>query len=187
VIDGFDATTWRRVLQEAATAGDSSRGAKAFLALAQIDPTAFQDSRVIPAAAMVVVGIELGDRTVADSVYDTVVSERIGSGGPDVLFHVTSFYGGSRGAKRATELVRRPEVLARATPALRIAMALRDAPCKEKPALFDQAARDGDDRTLAQLNKMQASDCNPSTGICCMPFEPRLAPTIAQIRARTQK
>jgi serine/threonine-protein kinase len=187
IVDGFDAATWRRVLQEATAASDASRGAKALLALAQVEPAAFQDSRVIPAAAAVTVGIELGDRAVADSVYDFLSSDRIGSGGPDVLFHVTSFYGGSRGAKRAADLLRRPEVLARSTPALRVALDLRDAPCKEKPSLFERAARDGDDRTLSQLTKMQSPDCNPSSGICCMPFDPKIGPTITQIRSRIQK
>jgi serine/threonine-protein kinase len=175
------------VLQESADVSDAGRGAKAILALAQIDAAAFQDSTVIPAVAAVAVAIELGDRATADSVYELLASEKIGSGGPDVLFHMTSFHAGSRGAKRAAEILARPDVLARATPALKVALALRDAPCKDKPALFDRAAQEGDERTLSQLLKMRDPECDNSTGVCCMPYEPKIHETIAQIRARAQR
>ncbi len=186
-IEGLDAATWRRVLLEASAASDAGRGAKAILALAELDPAAFQQAPVYAAAAGLAVAIELGDRAIADSVFGALAGERSGGGGPDVLFHVTSFYGGSQGEKRAAELLRRPEVAARATPALRVAMALRNASCKEKPALFDQAGRDGDERALSQLNDMRSPDCDRSAGVCCMPHEPRIDAAIAQIRARLQK
>jgi serine/threonine-protein kinase len=186
-VDGLDGPTWRRVLQQSATAQDALRGAKAIVALAQVDPGAFQRPELIPAAAAVAVAVEIGDRRIADSVFDVLSSERLGGGGPDVLFHMTSFYGGSRGAKRAADLLLRPEILGRATPALQVAMALRDASCAEKPGLFDRAAREGDERTLSQLAKMRDPDCQPSTGICCMMFDQKLKATIAQIRVRLQR
>jgi eukaryotic-like serine/threonine-protein kinase len=73
------------------------------------------------------------------------------------------------------------------TPALRVAMDLRAAPCKEKVAVFERAARDGDERTFKLLADMRSPDCDASMGVCCMPMEPRLEPTMAQIRARLQK
>jgi len=47
--------------------------------------------------------------------------------------------------------------------------------------------RDGDERTLSQLSKMRSTDCDPSTGVCCMPYDAPLGAAIAQIQARISK
>ena len=186
-VDGLDAAKWRAVLREAATTMDPSRGAKAFLALAELDAGAFGEPDIVPAAASAAVGIEIGDRATADKVFEHLGSAALGSGGPDVLFQMTSYYGGSRGAIRAAALLEKPEVMARASPALRVAMALRDAPCEEKPALFERAAAEGDGRTLSILSRMISPECDSASGACCRAHDPKLAGAFAKLRARVPK
>jgi hypothetical protein len=52
---------------------------------------------------------------------------------------------------RATDLLRKPEVATRATPATRVSFELRDAPCDKKLTLLDRGVADGDGRTLVVL------------------------------------
>jgi serine/threonine-protein kinase len=186
-IDGLDATKWRGIIRDAATAMDPSRGAKAFLALAELDPRAFGDPEIIAAAASAAIGVELGHRDTADKIYGLLGSDTLGSGGPDVLYQMTSYYGGSRGARRAAEMLQRPDVMARATPALKIALALRDTPCKDRPTLYEQAVRDGDERTTSLMSKMITPDCDGATGACCRKHDPQLADAFGKLRARLHK
>src|SRR5262249_55227792 len=127
---------------------------------------AFREHDVIASASAIAVAVEMGDRSMADDVFAALAGPSLGEGGPDVLLHVTSFYGGSRGAARAAELLAKPEVLARASPALRVARDLKIAACKDRPALFDRAAADGDERSLTMLAAMLDPDCKEATGVC---------------------
>ncbi len=150
-------------MNEAAAAHDAKRSAASLLALAKAAPEAFRDRDLIAETAAVAVTVAL-DRALADDVFALLTGPSLGESGPDVLFHMTSFYGGSRGAARAAELLAQPEVLARASPALRVARELKSLPCKDRPALFDRAAAEGDERALNLLAAMLAPECADSFG-----------------------
>jgi hypothetical protein len=177
----------RFALGEAAAAHDAKRGARALLALSRSSPEAFRDRDVVANAAAVAVTAALGEPALADEVFATLGGPALGESGPDVLFHVTSFYGGSRGAVRAADLLANPAVLARASPALRITRELKTASCRERPALYERAAADGDERTLALLGAMLAPECSETPGACCAPNDPKLATANGDLRKRLHK
>ena len=79
------------------------------------------------------------------------------------------------------------EVLARASPALRVARELKGLACKDRPALFDRAAAEGDERTLTLLAAMLAPECDETAGACCAPRDPRLAAAVSRLRPRLRK
>jgi len=81
--------------------------------------------------------------------------------------------------------LRDKKVLERASPALRVAVELRDAPsCKEKLALLDRAKTDGDTRVVAVLEILRAQRCIPRAGECCYRTNNDVDDTIKQIWAR---
>ncbi len=184
---GADAYPMRFALGEAAAAHDAKRGALALLALTKAAPEAFRDRDVIANAAAVSVTVALGEPKLADEVFAALGGPALGENGPDVLFHVTSFYGGSRGAVRATDLLAKPAVLARASPGLRIARELKIAPCRDRAALFERAASEGDDRALAMLGAMLAPECAATPGACCAPNDAKLAAANVELRRRLRK
>ena len=186
-VDGLDGPGWRGVLKEATDAKDTLRAATAILALAQIEPDAFGPKDLGPLAASVAIAIELGDRATADKVYALLEGPTLGSGAADVLYQMQSFFGGSRGAKRASAILHQPAVLARATPALRIALELREAPCGARAALFERAGAEGDERAQAILIDMRSSDCDPNAGACCARFDPKAEAALEQLRVRLAK
>ncbi len=186
-VSAADVYPMRFALGEAAAAHDGKRGARALLALAKAGPEAFRDRDVIANAAAVAVTVALAEPALADEVFATLGGPAIGESGPDVLFHITSFYGGSRGAVRAADLLAKPEVLARASPALRIARDLKSAPCRDRAALYDRASAEGDERALVLLEAMQAPSCNAATGACCAPHDAKLAAANTALRHRLRK
>jgi serine/threonine-protein kinase len=176
----------RTVMNEAAAARDAKRGAAAVMALAKAAPEAFRDRDVIAEAAAVAVSVAL-DPALAGDVFGLLGGPTLGEGGPDVLFHVASFYGGSKGAARAQELLATPEVLARASPALRVTRDLKNLPCKDRPSLFDRAVAEGDERTLAMFSASLSPSCVDSSGACCAQADPRLVTATARLRQRLHK
>ena len=72
--------------------------------------------------------------------------------GADRLYRFVENGGKAPWALRAAELLREPEVVAHASPAVAIAFALRDAPCDQKIAMLDRAVTDGDERALVVLD-----------------------------------
>lgn len=182
-IDGIDGAGWRKLLAAAALGGDAGRGAKAIFALAQIDPDAFTDRAVIQHAALAATAAATGDAAMADQVLELLGSDQLGSAGADVLFQMASVHGGSRGAARAAALLATSEVLARVSPALRVAMDLRAASCAERPASFERIAREGDYRALLLLQSMRPPSCNTGGG-CCLSHHPGYAPTVIKLGER---
>jgi serine/threonine-protein kinase len=145
-----DAPAARLLLRRAAGARDWVRATEAFYTLVDHDPAAFRDAALLGpardlAAAMAPTG---GDE--ADRMFEALAN-RAGSGGLDVLYEIVRTRGGSKAAKRALDLLSKPEVLARATPELRATVALRTAACSEMPGLLDRAAAEGDARTLVVM------------------------------------
>jgi serine/threonine-protein kinase len=134
--------------------------------LAEIDPLAFGDRNV--AAAVAEVAARLAFENDADaSVVFSALSDRAGASGLDILYDVASTRGGSKGARRANEILRQDDARARASPALRITLELRSARCQDKKELFERAATEGDQRTLLLLDRLRAPSFCATPGQCC--------------------
>jgi hypothetical protein len=179
-VDGKNVDGWLLILKEASEGQDAGRSLKALDAIATIDPSRFDHPFVIVHAGAGAVLAALGGEASDKQLFDLLVSDRIASAGPDILFRMAAFHGGSRGAERAAALLQDEAVLARGTPALRVTVALRNAACAERHALFDQAARDGDERTLLILNEMYDEYCRG----CCLRADPNLLRAIQALRDR---
>jgi hypothetical protein len=160
----FDATATRASLRRTAASHDWPRATDAFLALVDRDPASFHDPAIMSAARdLAAASIATGGET-ADRIFDAL-GERLGSDGPDILFDVARTRGGSRAATRAQEILHRSDVTARASPALRVTIALRDALCAEKPGLLEAAVKDGDARTVAVMQVVAASCVGKPKGL----------------------
>src|SRR5262249_13793143 len=122
----------------------------------------------------------------ADGAFDTVASA-FGSAGPDALYDIVSARGGSKAAALAEDRLRRRDVLDRATPALRIAWALRQATCEEKPAWFERAGSEGDMRALILLEILRSARCNTRIGQCCFHHNALLDEATRTLHARLHK
>lgn len=75
----------------------------------------------------------------------------VSRGGADLLYRFAESGGKAPWAQRARALLRDKDVQRSATPAVRIAWALRDAGCAEKLTLLDRAVKEGDARALVAL------------------------------------
>jgi hypothetical protein len=113
----------------------------------------------------------------------SVVSEKMGSHGDDILLELVTTRGGSRAARRAEELLMDPKIFSRGTPAMRVAFELRVAPCDQKPKLFERAKADGDARALGQLTMLN-QECRRRSGSCCLHKDPKLKDAVASMRER---
>jgi serine/threonine protein kinase len=179
-VDGKDAQAWRDQLRSAVIRSDAGRATDSVFALAQIDPARFGDPNLLADTAAAANLAAQGDEKLADKVFSLLASDALGAYGPDVLYRLTSLHGGSRGARRAAELLAAESVRKNASKALLVAMALRDAPCSARLALLERAGQEGDERALLLLLAMRGESCNP----CCMNNEPRLDAAIRAVRER---
>jgi serine/threonine-protein kinase len=150
-----DAAAARLRLRTAAGMRDWAHAADAFLALVDSDPTAFQDATLVGPIRDLATALALPGGDSADRVFDAL-AHRAGSGGLDILYDIVRTRGGSKASTRALELLAKSDVIARATPELRITVALRVAPCAEMPALLPRAAAEGDGRTLIVMQTIGA-------------------------------
>jgi serine/threonine-protein kinase len=118
------------------------------VALVDVDPESLRRPDVAVAARDVTAALER--ESGAEKLF-TALAKGPGDEGLDVLYDIVQSKGGSHAAERASELLRGDAVLLRASPALRIAFRLRDAPCVDKIPLFDVAAKEGDGRALVVM------------------------------------
>ncbi|MDC3959166.1 serine/threonine-protein kinase [Polyangium jinanense] len=183
-IDGADATEWAERLRRAASRKEWRPGAKAFLALAKLDPARLTGSELRGDVATVVAGIGFETSfTESDQVFDALENE-LGSGGLDVLFHVVRTRGGSKASRRAQDILGKPGILDRATPALRVAYELRKSACPDKRALFSRAAEEGDGRALEELLIVKDVPCSAKRDPCCYREDAELKDAISKLRAK---
>ncbi len=143
----------REALVAAVKADRWAEAAEALDALARRDPGALGDRKVAAAASKLALSISLGGGKHADMVFGAL-SGGLAPAGLDVLYDIIEARGRSAPALRAAELLRDPEVAARATPATRIAFQLRDVPCDKKLTLLDRGVADGDGRALLVMEKV---------------------------------
>jgi serine/threonine-protein kinase len=178
-----DAAAWRGRMRAAADGKEWGRGADALLALAELDSKAFEAREVAGAAVAITAGIELGSDPRSDKIFD-VLANKLGAAGLDILYMIVSTRGGSKAASRAAELLRSKAVMERASPALRIAIELRDAACKDKLALLPRVINEGDVRAISVLDIYRADTCKPRIGQCCFRKNQQVEDAIRQTRAR---
>jgi serine/threonine-protein kinase len=156
---GLDAAAARARLREVSKTRDWPRATKAIEALVALDPAALRDPNVVPGIVSVAVALEATGGADADTVFD-LLTNRAGTDGLDILFEMVRTRGGTKGGKRAAEVLRQPEIVAREPAALRIAFELREAPCDKKPGLYERAVKEGDGRTVTELRVMRAAECD---------------------------
>lgn len=173
----------RERLLSAAKYKEFSSGEEALIRMLQADPAAFRDREVQKAAAAIAVKIAFRTDARADQVFEAL-EKKLGEGGFDVLYEMVSAHGDSKGAERAMAILKRPEVLGRLAPPLKIAVELREASCKQKPALFDRAGREGDERVTVVLQLLRSPECKPKIGQCCFREDPALERALTALRAR---
>lgn len=124
--------------------------------LATLDPGAGTDSEVIRG----IVAAVQGD---PDSVEATAIllEQDLGADGVDLLYDLTVKQTGARWKPRLNHSLTKPEVLAKASPAARLALELRAAKfCEAKRALLPRVQKEGDRRALIQLRSLaQTQGC----------------------------
>ncbi|HEU4405772.1 MAG TPA: protein kinase [Polyangiaceae bacterium] len=137
---------------------DYESGRKALSELASLDPPSLTKTNVSTAAIDVLTGVEESGKPGSAELFELLASEQCAPHGLDLLYDVVHLRGGRKAARRAAELLRNPEVLARGSPALRVTFILREADCAHKEALAQRAVTDGDGRTLYLL-KLALGGC----------------------------
>jgi serine/threonine-protein kinase len=174
----------RAELWKAVAKRDPKRGAQAVISLADAEPAAFREPDVIAAAANLAATMDALDASVANTMFD-LFTQKLGAEGVDVLFEIVRTRGAEKGpGKRAMDLLRDDKIVARASPALRVLLELRAAPCPKKRELFERAAADGDARMLLELRSLRSSPCTKKAGPCCFKTDKPLYDAINTLKTR---
>ncbi|MCA9622378.1 MAG: hypothetical protein KC731_25310, partial [Myxococcales bacterium] len=179
-VGGLDANAWAVKLQQAVGSKSTDAAAASIQALADIDPDRLGSEALVANVALAVVDITLTPK--ADTVFERLGSPDAGAAGPDVFYRLVAFHGGSKAARRAQDLLDKPEVMARASKAMRIAYLLHTTPCQQRADLLERAGEEGDRRALLLLSNMTPRDCSS----CCL-HAPGLGPAIRKIDERTKQ
>ena len=150
------------------------------------DPSATQDPKLV---------LEVRNWALAKETQEgafTLMETSMGSNGPDTLYNIAYELGPNYAgvAEKAKKILQRPDVKAKASPALAVTLDLRSAnKCESKKALLSQAGQVGDNNTLSVLKTytptrgcgfLSARDCWP-----CMHKDGSLSSAIHDIEART--
>ena len=159
-------------------------GSKAVLALAELDPELLTSAALRDEVVAVAAGIAFeSNNETADQVFE-VLQSKVGPGGLDVLFDIVRSRGGTKGGRRASEILAQPEVLGRASPGLRITFEIRRATCGKKRELLDRAAEEGDARTLYELQSLHGARCKSSKDPCCFREDQAMVEAIQKLKTR---
>jgi serine/threonine-protein kinase len=183
-----NAADLHRVLERAYSGTKAPEIAMAEAALVVADdPQASSDLKLLEDIRLVA----LVDRDGSDAAF-TLLETKLGPAGPDILYDVGYLASGQNypsAAKRARQSLEKPEVLAVASDALRLALSWRNAKtCEARHALLDEAKDQADARALPLLRPYQATmgcgflrrrDCFP-----CMHRDHALGDAITAIEAR---
>jgi hypothetical protein len=113
-----------------------------------------------------------------------LLTDKMGTAGPDVLFELIATKGGTNAQKHADRLLQDEAVRKRGNLAMNIAWDLRTAKsCDAKRALFGRAKKDGDYRALRELQILK-SRRHCRTVNCCLGTDQELADTVRAIMDR---
>jgi len=152
-VDNLDTAGFWALFEKSSAVKDWTTGSRAFLALARREPALLDDeitrARVVALAAGIA---HEGPSELSTAIFDVLTSQA-GAGGLDALYELAVSRGGTRGGHLAREILLRPDVKRRESPALRIAIEFFAAPCATRRRLLDRAAAEGDRRTLVQLQE----------------------------------
>jgi hypothetical protein len=179
---GVSAAELRAKLEKDLLVGNHRAAVADIDALVQKDPTAIEDRDLRATVVDLAMRIMVGGGSAADELFD-MITQRMGTHGDDILYELVTTRGGSHAAKRAEDLLKSPAIVARGTPAMRVAWELRTSPCDKKAELIERAKVDGDARAFGQL-VLLGNDCRRRGGPCCMHDDPRLKEAIASMKAR---
>jgi hypothetical protein len=127
-----------------------------FRRVAELSPATLADPTYLPVVVDLIINVGQRSGAEADQVFD-LLENRTGAAGLEVLYDVVQRRGGTLAATRATEILKKPDVLARANAPLRVAFELRIAPCSEKGKLLERAVAEGDWRTLQVFDTVRSA------------------------------
>jgi serine/threonine-protein kinase len=181
-VAGLDASGWRMNLRNAARRKEWAAASAAVLTLLRLDPGAFRDHDVQAALRNTAVGLEDAGGEASDKFFDAL-SSQAGSQGLDLVYDVARYRVGTKAGKRATEILRRPEVMMAGSPALKVLFDFREASCVGRRDLFSRMAEQGDERALAELVAQRDADCGRRDP-CCYKENRALAAAIRSLKAR---
>ena len=127
----------------------------------------------------------LPDRPEAGKLMN-LLTGKMAPGGLDILYEITVTRGGTAAANAAAGVLDQDRLRTRGSPAMQIAWELRHAKsCDDKIALFDRAKREGDRRSITELQILKS--CNRRTPkSCCLRDDDRVKETIAAIETRSK-
>jgi eukaryotic-like serine/threonine-protein kinase len=180
---GLDAAGWRMVLRNAVRLKDWAKGSEAVLTLMRIDPDAFRDRDVQNGMRSVAVAMQDAGGEPAEKFFGALTNET-GSDGLDLLYDVARFRTWTKAGKRATETLRNPEVMMRASTPLKALFEFREASCMAKRDGFAKLAEQGDDRALFELTSLRDAECRRRRDPCCFNDNRALADAIRSLKAR---
>jgi serine/threonine-protein kinase len=180
---GLDAAGWRMTLRNAVRQKDWGKGAEAVFTLMRIDPEAFRDRDVQNGMRGVAVALQDAGGEPADKFFGTLTNETA-SDGLDLLYDLSRFRGWTKAGKRATDTLRNPEVMMRASTPLKVLFDFREASCMAKRDSFGKMAEQGDDRALYELTSLRDAECRSRRDACCFTESRALADAIKSLKAR---
>lgn len=156
--------------------GKDWRGsAKEAIALIKGAPDVFSDVDLAQRTERL--AIALSKENAADELLEALAND-LGSKGLDILYALVEGQGRAPVALAAMKLLEDKTRVARGTPAMQIALALRVSSCAEKLKLLERASKDGDMRTRIVLETL---------GRDCFPQSADLEKTIFDLRVRYPK
>ena len=181
-VAGLDASGWRMNLRNAARRKEWPAASEAVLTLLRLDHSAFRDHDVQGALRNTAAGLEDAGGEAADKFFETL-STRAGAEGLDLIYDIARFRTTTKAGKRATEILRRPDVMIAASPALKVLFDYREASCVGRRDLFTRMAEQGDERALGELVAQRDADCGRRDP-CCYKESRALATAIRSLKAR---
>ncbi|MFO0573888.1 MAG: serine/threonine-protein kinase [Polyangia bacterium] len=159
---------------------------QAMAPLGRLDPGTARDTEMVKILVAAIQGPPEALQAAA-----VLLEEDLGEAGVDLLYDLTVKQTQAKWKPRINQSLTRPEVVARASAATRVALELRAArTCEAKRELLGRAQREGDHRALALLRPLQwtrgcgffsLQDCWP-----CMRRDGALQQTISAIEARAK-
>jgi serine/threonine protein kinase len=180
---GTDAAGFRTRLRNAARQKDWIKGGEAVVGLLKLEPRAFRDYDVANAARAVAVGLDQAGGDPAAQFFAALTNDA-GQSGLDLLYDVSRFRPATKAAKTALDILRRPEVMGKASTPLRVLVDLREASCIAKRDQFAKVGEQGDDRALFELELLRDTECPRKTDACCYKDNKALAAAIKTLKSR---
>ncbi len=177
----LDAAGWRMIVRNAVREKDWAKGSEAVLTLLRVDRDAFRDRDVQNGVRNVAVALEDAGGDPADKFFGALTNDN-GEGGLDVLYDIARFRAWTKAGKRATDTLRRPEVMMRASPPLKALFEFREASCMAKRDTFGKLAEQGDDRALTELTSLRDAECRRRKDPCCFTDNRSLATAIRTLK-----